>query len=45
MVSILNANSKHMKTLNDPNNKTGTGAIDALRSHNLSNIKNQNIYI
>jgi hypothetical protein len=34
-----------MTTLKSPNIKTGIGLVDALRSHNVSNIAGQGILI
>jgi hypothetical protein len=43
VVSLLNANSKHMTTL--PNNNIKTGILpDSLIAHNVSNIKNEPIF-
>ena len=38
VVSILNMNSKHMKTINNH-------SLDPLKSHDINNIKNKNINI
>jgi hypothetical protein len=45
VVSLLNANSKHMTTLHNNNIKTGILPIDALNAHNVSNIKNEKIFV
>lgn len=45
VVSLLGANAKHMTTLNNPNSSTGIIPIDALKAHNVENIKNSNITI
>jgi len=45
LVSALNANSKRMTTLRNPNIKTGIFPIDAYLSHNVDNIKKSNIFI
>ena len=45
VVSALGANQSNMNTLRSPNIRTGIGLIDALRSHNVDNIKNQGIMI
>ena len=44
-VSLLNTNSKRMTTLKNPNFKTGFLGVDALKAHDLSNIKDKNIFI
>ena len=44
-VSLLNANSKRMITLKNPNFKTGFLPLDILNAHNVSNIKDKNIFI
>jgi hypothetical protein len=41
----MNANSKRMTTLKKPNFKTGFLPIDILNAHNVSNIKDKNIFI
>ena len=38
VVSLLNMNSKHMKTINNH-------SLDPLKSHDINNIKNKNINI
>ena len=38
VISALGANQKNMTTLKSPNIRTGIGLVDALRSHNVSNI-------
>lgn len=45
VVSLLNANSTRMKTLNNPNTLTGFLAVDALNAHNVNNIKDSKIFI
>jgi len=45
LVSLLSSNNTRMKTLNNPNFRTGILPIDILNSHNISNIKDKNIYI
>jgi len=45
VVSALGANQRNMTTLKSPNIKTGIGLVDALRSHNVSNIAGQGILI
>ena len=45
VVSALGANQRNMNTLRSPNIRTGIGLIDALRSHNVDNIKNQGILV
>ena len=45
IVSALGASNSNMQTLKSPNIRTGIGLIDALRSHNVSNIQNQGIKI
>ena len=45
IVSLLNAGATHMKTLANPNWKTGIWALDTLRAHNVDNIKNKSIFI
>ena len=42
-VSILNANSKRMTTLQNKN-KTGIAIVDAYKAHDLKNIKNVDIF-
>ena len=44
-VSLLNANSKRMTTLKNPNITTGILPLDVLNAHNVSNIKQNKIYI
>jgi hypothetical protein len=41
VVSLLNANSKHMTTILNPNIKTGILPVDSLIAHSISNIKNE----
>ena len=45
VVSALGANQKNMTTLNSPHIRTGIGLVDALRSHNVSNIGGSGIKI
>ena len=45
VVSVLGANASNMTTLKSPNIRTGVGLVDALRSHNVSNIAGQGILI
>ena len=45
LVSVLNANSKNMTTLKNPNYKTGIFPVDAYLSHNVDNIKKNNIFV
>ena len=45
MVSLLNSNSTRMKTLSNPTKRSGIFALDALNAHNVSNIKNSNLFI
>ena len=45
IVSLLNANSTRMKTLNNYNKATGLIPLDILKAHNVENIKNHNIFI
>lgn len=45
VVSALGANQPNMHTLRSPNLRTGVGLVDALRSHNVDNIRNENIII
>ena len=45
VVSALGANQKNMTTLKSPNIRTGIGLVDALRSHNVSNIGGSGIKI
>jgi hypothetical protein len=45
IVSLLNANSKHAKTLSNPNFKTGVLPLDVLNAHNVDNIKKEKIFI
>lgn len=44
-VSALNANSTRMKTLQNNNIQTGIVPVDILTAHDVSNIKDQNIFI
>ena len=44
-VSALNANSKRMTTLRNPNWKTGIAPLDAYISHDVDNIKGSKIFI
>jgi hypothetical protein len=45
VVSLLNANSKHMKTLKNQNMATPIGALNAYLAHIPSSIKKSNIFI
>ena len=45
LISILNANSTRMKTLKNPQIRTGNVIKDAYNAHNVDNIKNENIMI
>lgn len=45
LVSVLNANSKNMTTLKNPNKKIGFAPIDILNSHNVANIKQNKIFV
>ena len=45
LVSIANANSTRTTTLKNPNKSTGFLPLDILNSHNVSNIKNEKIFI
>ena len=45
VVSALGANQKNMTTLKSPNIRTGVGLVDALRSHNVSNIAGAGITV
>ena len=45
VVSALGANQKNMTTLKSPNIRTGIGLVDALRSHNVSNIAGAGITV
>ena len=45
VVSTLGSNKSNMNTLRSPNIRTGIGLIDALRNHNVENIKNEGILI
>ena len=45
LVSVLNANSKRMTTLKNPNFKTGFLPLDIYNSHNIDNIKKNNIFV
>ena len=44
-VSLLNANSKRMKTLKNPYIQTGITLIDGYNAHDTKNIKDANIFI
>jgi hypothetical protein len=43
-VSLLNSNATRMKTFENPNFRTGIISLDILRSHNVDNIKNKQIF-
>ena len=45
VVSALGANQRNMTTLKSPNIRTGVGLVDALRSHNVSNIAGAGITV
>ena len=45
LVSLLGGNATHMKTLDNPNFKTGIIPLDILNAHNVSNIKNSRIFV
>jgi hypothetical protein len=45
VVSLLNANSKNTTTLPNKNLSTGLIPLDTLNSHNISNIKNEQIFV
>jgi hypothetical protein len=45
IVSIANANSTRTTTLKNPSFRTGIIPLDILNSHNVSNIKNEKIFI
>jgi len=45
VVSLLGSNAKNMKTLKNNNIKTGILPYDVLKSHDIENIKNENIFI
>jgi hypothetical protein len=45
VVSLLGAGAKHMTTLDNPNKTTGILPLDALKAHDIENIKNTNLYI
>ncbi len=45
VVSLLNANSKHMTTLTNPNFRTHIMPIDIKNAHDINNIKNAGIMI
>ena len=45
VVSALGANQRNMTTLKAPNIRTGVGLVDALRSHNVSNIAGAGITV
>jgi predicted alpha/beta-fold hydrolase len=45
LVSLLNANSKHVTTLKNNNFQTGIIPLDALNSHNVNNIKDKKIFV
>jgi hypothetical protein len=44
-VSLLNSNSTHMTTLLNPSRKTGNFLVDTLAAHDVSNVKNEKIFI
>ena len=45
VVSALGSNQKNMTTLKSPHIRTGIGLVDALRSHNFSNIAGAGIVV
>ena len=45
IVSALGANAKNMTTLKSPQIRSGIGLVDALRSHDVSNIKHNGILV
>jgi len=45
IVSLLGSGAKNMTTLKNPNLKTGIVPLDVLKSHNVENIKDENIFI
>ena len=45
VVSLLGANAKHMKTLNNYNKAQGFAPLDALKAHDIDSIKNSGIFI
>jgi hypothetical protein len=45
VVSLLNANSKNTTTLPNNNIKSGILPVDSLIAHNVSNIKNEKIFV
>jgi hypothetical protein len=45
VVSLLNSNNKHTVNLENNNIHTGITPVDWLNSHNVSNIKNSNVYV
>ena len=45
IVSALGSNAKNMTTLKSPQIRTGLGLVDALRSHDVSNIKHNGILV
>ena len=45
MVSLMNSSSTRMKTIANPNKRTGIFALDTLNAHNVNNIKNSNLYV
>jgi len=44
-VSLLSSGNTRMKTLKNPNFRTGILPLDTLLAHNVSNIKHKNIFI
>jgi len=44
-VSLFGSGAKHMTTLDNPNKATGILPLDALKAHDVENIKNANLYI
>jgi hypothetical protein len=45
IVSLLNANSKHMTTLKNPNFRTHVMSIDIVKAHDINNISNAGITV
>ena len=45
IVSVLNSNSKHMTTLENPNKSSGNIVNDIYQAHDIGNIKNHNIFV
>ena len=45
IISALDSNSKNRTTLESPQIRTGIGLVDSLRSHDVSNIKHNEILV